>query len=256
MAANAKDMFWIASASYERTGTATFRGMYQLADQSMQRESWIRTYIKSRGNLGALYPLNTTEDGMKEGDSPSLLHVLPIGLSDPESPQQGGWGGRYAREETGASSGNVYSSRYQKDTLNGVTDRKLSVARWRPAYQSDFAARAEWLEQSYAEANHPPRARVNGAIIRNVRSGDTIGLDASPSSDPDGDSLSFNWWVYQEASQYQGSVPISHSTAKVASLKVPGVSSQQNLHVILEVKDDGSPALTRYQRVVVTVNPR
>ncbi|HEX2526957.1 MAG TPA: REJ domain-containing protein, partial [Geminicoccus sp.] len=150
---------------------------------------------------------------------------------------------------------NIYTSQFAKDTLNGVTDRKLSVARWRPAYQSDFAARAEWLEQSYAEANHPPDARIVGANSRTVRSGDTVTLDAGPSSDPDGDSLSFKWWVYKEASSYSGNVTISSNTNRKASLKVPGVSSQKDLHVILEVKDSGSPSSTRYQRVVLTMNP-
>ena len=256
MAANAKDMFWIVSASYERTGTATFRGMYQLGDQSMQKESWIRTYIKSRGSLGALYPLNTTEDGMKEGDSPSLLHVLPTGLADPEWPKSGGWGGRYTKEpDYYKISKNIYTSEFAKDTLGSVTDRKASVARWRPAYQSDFAARAEWLEQSYAEANHPPEARINGATFRTVRSGATVTLDASPSFDPDGDGLSYKWWVYKEASQYQGSVAIANNGNRTASLKAPTVASTQDLHVILEVKDSGSPPSTRYQRVVLTLTP-
>jgi hypothetical protein len=257
MAANAKDMFWIASASYERTGTATFRGMYQLGDQSMQKESWIRTYIKSRGNLGALYPLNTTEDGMKEGDSPSLLHVLPIGLGDPSVPKNGGWGGRYMKESAYYNniSKNIYTSQFAKDTLNGVTDRKLSVARWRPAYQSDFAARAEWLEQSYAEANHPPDARIVGANSRTVRSGDTVTLDAGPSSDPDGDSLSFKWWVYKEAGTYPGNLSITNNGSRLATLKVPVVNSSYRISIVLEVKDNGSPSSTRYQRVVLTLNP-
>jgi hypothetical protein len=33
------------------------------------------------------------------------------------------------------------------------------------------------------------------------------------------------------------------------------VLRQGTLHIILAVTDNGTPALTRYQRVIVTVNP-
>jgi hypothetical protein len=256
IAANAKDMFWIISASYEGTGTATFRGMYQLGDQSMQKEPWIVANIKNRGSLGALYPLNTTEDGMKEGDTPSLLHVLPIGLSDPSLPHQGGWGGRYSKEAIdGTAPENIYTSRYQKDTLNGLVDRKASVARWRPAYQADFAARASWLELAYADANHPPEAHIAGANRRTLRSGETMVLDARPSIDPDGDALAYRWWVYKENNPRAPDLIIANDRSAVATLTAPPVSSAQTLNVILEVRDSGSPSLTRYQRVTLTIAP-
>jgi hypothetical protein len=256
IAANAKDLFWIVSASYEGTGTATFRGMYQLGDQSMQKAAWITANIRSRGSLGAIYPLNTNQDGMKEGDSPSLLHVLPTGLSDPDLPKGGGWGGRYAKESANANiSKNIYTSQYEKDTLLGVTDRKATVARWRPAFQADFAARAAWLELSYAAANHPPDAKMALPDRVTVRSGARVVLDATPSFDPDGDALSYKWWVYREASTYKASVSIASNASRVASLKAPTVTSNQTIYVILEVKDNGSPSSTRYQRVTLTVTP-
>jgi hypothetical protein len=198
LADNAKDMFWIVSDGYEGTRTATFRGMYLLGDTSMQRSSWINDNIKNKGNLGALYPLNTTEDGMKEGDTPTLLHLLPTGLGIPTQPSRGGWGGRYANEpEYAAISTNIYTSRYQKDELGGIVDRRASVARWRPAYQSDFAARANWLVSAYADANHPPEARIDGGTTRTLRSGDLVSLDASSSDDPDGHDLTYRWWIYR-----------------------------------------------------------
>ena len=41
----------------------------------------------------------------------------------------------------------------------------------------------------------------------------------------------------------------------VASFVAPKVSTPETIHVILAVTDNGTPALTRYQRVVVTVVP-
>lgn len=41
----------------------------------------------------------------------------------------------------------------------------------------------------------------------------------------------------------------------VASFTAPEVSRPEELHIILEVTDSGTPALTRYQRVIVNVLP-
>ena len=255
MAENAKDMFWIASIQHEAGKSGTYRGMYLDGDNSMQDAAWLRANILNHGNLGQFYPLNTTERGLKEGDSPSLLHILPVGLGDPELPRLGSWGGRYTKEARYYKvSKNLYTSELQQDTVGGVTSRRLSVARWRIAYQRDFAARAMWLDTSYADANHPPRANVPSDAVT-VRSGDKVYLDGSKSSDPDGDPLRFKWWIYGEAGSYAGSVPIDGDTDAQASLMAPAVSSPKTLHVILEVTDDAAMPMTRYQRIVVTVQP-
>ncbi len=254
--ANAKDMFWIASIEHDGSKTATFRGMYMLGDNSMQSESWTQANITSRGNLGRMYPLNTTENGLKEGDTPSLLHILPIGLGTPGLPKAGGWGGRYTKEsDYYRISQNLYTSKYQLDQVGDVSSRRLSVARWRKAFQADFAARAKWLISSYGSANHPPDARITGASALTVPSGQTVPLDATPSTDPDGNGLSYHWWVYREAGSHTGSMTIENDRVAVTSLVAPQVTSTKTVHVILEVTDSGSPALTRYQRLVLTVNP-
>ena len=40
------------------------------------------------------------------------------------------------------------------------------------------------------------------------------------------------------------------------SVVPPNAAPGQTIHLILEVTDDGTPALTRYQRVIVTVSAR
>ena len=255
MKTNAKDMFWIASVMYEHVRSATFRGMYLEGDHSQQSAGWLSANILNHGNLGPQYPLNTTERGLKEGDSPSLLHILPVGLHDPEAPYMGGWGGRYTKETPSYRiSKNLYTSQFQLDTVDGITSRQMSVARWRDAFQRDFVARAKWLDTSYGAANHPPEAVVASNTIT-ASSGDTVTLDASRSSDPDGDALSYKWWIYNEMSSYDGDVTIADSSSAKASLKMPEVSSKKSIHVILEVTDKATDKMTRYQRVVVTVNP-
>ncbi len=53
---------------------------------------------------------------------------------------------------------------------------------------------------------------------------------------------------------YPGQVTYSNPTALATSVQVPtDATAGQTIHVILEATDNGMPALTRYQRMVVTV---
>ena len=250
----AKKLFWIASEEHDGSRTGTFRGMYLTGDRSMQDADWCKANINAWGALGAMYPLNTTEKAMKEGDTPSLLHLLPIGLNDPLRPEQGGWGGRYVKEGYHGMSA-MFTSDDELDELGGTADRRHSVARWRLAFQSDLAARMRWTETSYANANHPPNASLVGASRRTVASGGQLTLDARTSSDPDRDALRYRWWIYEEAGTPGVVGTFSSSTAALTTLTAPSVSRTSTMHVILEVTDSGTPALTRYRRAIVTVTP-
>ena len=43
--------------------------------------------------------------------------------------------------------------------------------------------------------------------------------------------------------------------SKLASFIAPKVQKPETIHIILAVTDNGTPALTRYKRVVVSVMP-
>jgi hypothetical protein len=112
----------------------------------------------------------------------------------------------------------------------------------------------EWCVKDYAHANHPPVVKVAGESRRAVRAGESIELDASSSSDADGQRLRYEWIVYPEASGYRGPAPeAANATSARATLTVPREAAGQSIHVIAEGTDDGSPPLTRYARVVLDV---
>jgi hypothetical protein len=227
--------------------------MFLGGDESLTSRMWIDAHVRhSHGPLGAFYPPETwtgpnPHGALKEGDTPSWFYYLRNGLNVPSEPSYGGWGGRYSRN------GTYYQD--AQDTVGGETSGPATVWRWRPAYQNGFQARMDWCVREYAEANHSPVAAVRGDRSPDVlrvspAPGEVIDLDASGSTDPDGDQLTYRWWVYPEAGTYEGKVTIAHPEAPQASLHVPRDAAGRTIHVILEVQDHGSPSLTSYRRLV------
>ena len=61
------------------------------------------------------------------------------------------------------------------------------IWRWAETFQNDLAARADWCVKDFGGANHPPRAKVVGAMDRSVKPGRKVTLSTEGSTDPDGD---------------------------------------------------------------------
>jgi hypothetical protein len=132
----------------------------------------------------------------------------------------------------------------------------VTLWRWREAIQNDFAARMLWTTRPPAEANHAPVVRLGHACELHLRGGDWVTLDASASTDPDGDSLSFLWFVYPEAGTLKTSLSVGTENLARVRFQVPEVDASATAHVIVQVTDKGAPALTRYQRVILHIEPR
>jgi len=214
----------------------------------------VRDVLTGHGPLGALYPTNTTH-WAKEGDSMTFLYLAPTGMNDPEQPGWGSWAGRYGLNTN--YSGRPYFWANQFDAWNGATNRDNTLRRWAAHLQNDFKARLDWCVSDFAHANHPPVARVKGGLRRTAKPGETVTLDASESSDPDGRPLRFEWVYYPGAGTYRGEpVIIADAASARAGFTAPRVDGEQTVHVVLMVTDEGAPPLTRYQRVIVTVKPQ
>lgn len=148
------------------------------------------------------------------------------------------------------------------DEVKGVdslfhTSNKATLWRWREAFQNDFAARMDWTIKPYKEANHPPKAALKHANAIKAKTGEKVTLSAEGSEDPDGNELTYQWIYYPEPGSYNQKDPlgINNWQAKSTFFIAPEVEKPETIHIILAVTDKGMPALTRYQRVIVTVYP-
>ncbi|MCK0190295.1 DUF1593 domain-containing protein [Arenibacter sp. F20364] len=276
------ELFYIASPGFNAGGGyhhATWSGISgdffharcDGANFNIVSNEWLDQNIRSKGPLGAEYPM---WEYLMEGDTPSFLPLINNGLNYPEHPEWGGWGGRYE----------FYTPRMQKwflhpesrpffsdaeDEVMGIDSRWHSgnhetIWRWREEFQNDFAARMDWSIKEYDKANHPPIAKLAHGKNLVAKKGDKIILSAVGSSDPDGDALSYHWFFYEEAGTFSVASARSGQPLEIenfdqpeASFTVPtkrvGGSGTGTMHVILKVTDHGSPRLTRYQRVIISI---
>lgn len=268
-------------------GAATWTGMNMVeegADNSEISTAWITEHIQQgHGPLGAKYP--DVSYGM-EGDTPSFLGLIPNGLNVPEHPEYGGWGGRYRlaipaladMDPQGFNGGvpilpevrpiwtntvdslrpfvpSAYGRAYAHAS-RVVGGFRTTIWRWRKDVQADFAARMLWATRDVAHANHPPVAMLGMPDHLRARSGAWLALSARGSHDPDGDAISTLWFNYAEAGDLPREIAIDNAdNGETVHVRLPVVTSAVQVQFILQVRDHGTPALSRYRRVYVTIEP-
>lgn len=265
-------LFWIASIhGFTQYSLGTWSGISSQqpgADSASVSKGWLDANIRGKGPLGAVYPLPSY---IMEGDTPSFLHLLPNGLGAPERPDWGGWGGRYDKLSNGLG---LWTTTI--DTMRGIDGKiysspQATIWRWRSAFQNDFAARMLWsITPRFSLANHAPSARLNGKngiepVEIRTCPGVKVSLSAKGSRDADGNTVSFRWWQYREASGlFAPSAELSADTGEEISVTVGGTARVDQftpprsypIHIILEVKDNGVPELTSYHRAIISVPGR
>jgi hypothetical protein len=278
------ELFYITSPGFNERGAyhhATwsgisgdyFHGRFAGADFTLVTNEWLDLNIRRKGPLGAEYP---RWEYLMEGDTPSFFNLINNGLSRPDHPDWGGWGGRYELNLPKIEKWHLQPETRPiwtdaEDEVLGVdgrwhTDNHATIWRWRPAYQNDFAARMDWTIKPYAEANHPPVPKLGHPAELTAKPGERVNLSAEGTIDPDGDAVSYEWFYYNEAGTYPLSSARSGQPLTVkdfdqpkAWFTVPGSRTMPSgtgaMHIILAVTDHGTPRLTRYQRVIVTVRP-
>jgi hypothetical protein len=286
MRKNFPDLFYIVSpGGYETSTWGAITAPAPGLNNEVISNKWLAQNIQQgHGPLGAVYP--DIGYGM-EGDTPSWLSLIPNGLSQPEHPDQGGWGGRYElyRPEfstlntKGFTGGvpvedepraiwtnavdkyvpyvyNEFGRAVRIDTVT-IENNRATLWRWREDFQNDFAARMDWCTKSYKEANHPPVPALGQPEKISVKSGEIFSLDASGTTDPDGDNLSYLWFQYPELGTYKKLIKFLWAENLYKTfVRAPEVEKEETAIFILKVTDKGKPPLSRYKRVEVKILPK
>ncbi len=196
----------------------------------------------------------------KEGDTPTWMHLLENGINIVGSPELGSWSGRYTQ-----TSGQKFWKCQELDNWKGSTKRDNTLIRWGDNTSqstdiiNDFKVRWQWAIQSnVANANHHPIPVVNGdsglaPIRQSVVSGQKIKLNASGSSDPDGNALSYQWVIYNEISL--PGATLTASTGIETEITIPENDTEElgYVHAYVRITDNGAIPLTRYKRVIFEV---
>jgi hypothetical protein len=174
------------------------------------------------------------------------------------------------------------------------TSDQATIWRWRTAFQHDFAARMDWTIKDPAQANHNPEVVVNGVGGKApVRLDATVNvpltLDASATRDPDNQTLEYSWFFYAEAgtgipgqpvfagglaaiggggTTGEGGIPSGPEggprepapRVTIQNASTPRVTvvprTAGTAHIVLAVEDEGSPRLTSYRRVILTIKAK
>jgi hypothetical protein len=202
-------------------------GLSGLTAQELKAKGyWVWTPVQEKGSW------------ISEGDSSTFMNLLANGLRAYEDATYGGWGGR---------KGNDSDARGKKPP-------DYATARWFELAQLDFAARLQWsVTPKFGGANHAPKVSMDGGLNVTAVAGDTVPLKAA-ATDPDGNELTVRWQQYKDAGTYPGAVTFSKAKSLAPSIQVPADAKPgQTIHLLLQVTDNGTPALTSFQRVIVTI---
>jgi hypothetical protein len=222
-----------------------------------------------------------------EGDTPTFLNLLDNGLRAYENRHWSGWGGSSRSSNvpalgiggaqiTPASPGDpgvAIGLARGGSTANEKSKTRTAPAgpaaegpglqqipatnaaanvRFFAAAQNDFATRLKWsVTPKFSDANHEPKVRIKGPSEISVRPGSKVRLEGEV-SDPDHNAVKVTWWHDNVAGTYAGVVHFSDQAALSTTFCVPDDAQPgHTIHIILEATDNGTPPLTRYQRVIV-----
>jgi len=199
------------------TRTGGYRGMYRGGATHLTGRAWVTAQVHGRGALGDAYPCYDGGDpfgatlgpvvGIKEGDTPSVLGLVPNGLHHPEALSWGGWGGRL--RQTAAQR---WTCAVDEPEPGDPLPEASSVRRWRAAFQADFASRLRRCIEPPGAVPLVPALTIAGPLIRTVAPGEQVELHCSGAEH-------VTWQAYGACSDWRAKMQAQRARLR---LTVPG----------------------------------
>lgn len=185
----------------------------------------------------------TPGDFMAEGDSMTYIPLLGFGLRGIDNPQFNTLlGPMFNDGETAAPT---------IDIAHAGKALQTNVNPFLRAYQEDFAARAQWCAAEPSSCNHAP-------IIKQVspdtqaKPGEIINLSVL-ASDPDGNELSYLWWLDTQCSSCAKEEVWQANTPQACYTIPSKAQSGERFVLTLAVKDNAERPMTRYAQVEIDI---
>lgn len=205
------------------------------------------------GDLSKVKPAGMFKqfDFISEGDSPAFLNLMDTGLDNYRNPSFGGWGGRFVQSKENPLRYEDGEGAVDLNPETGKMDKNYPQTRWLEAMQLDFLARAEWCIKPYEAANHAPWITVKEGTQLWANAGEKITLHVSAQDKDKNNVVQFKAWPYVEAGNGKATTLLEGNMVRV---QIPSTAKKgDKYHVIVEGTDNGTPQLTRYRRVVISV---
>ena len=212
-------------------------------------------------------PIQEKGSWLGEGDSGTFMDMLGNGLNAYEADAPGGWGGRITGKDGAPDFSIAVLDSVAKDTnaknkVSSVTQltkllnknaKSTEYPDFFPAAELDFAARLKWsVTPKYSDANHPPVVKIEGPKVLVASPGEKIRINAVV-SDPDGDTVLIKWWQFITGTDNKIIDILNPASAQTDVLISKEATPGQTIYLIIEAKDNGTPAITRYQRVNIII---
>lgn len=181
-----------------------------------------------------------------EGDTFTFLNLIDNGLRAYEDDSFGGWGGVRRNISQSKDSDKAYGN------FTG-TPVQSSLPKILPDFtepvENGLAARLKWsVTARYADANHEPVIKGPSTISAIPGSKVTINCNVS---DPDKDKITLYWADFATGTYPQRVKIEQPNNAKITFTLPSDMKKGETIHLVLTAKDDGRPALTTYQRVII-----
>lgn len=185
-------------------------------------------------------PLSDLYERGDEGDTPAFLNQIStcLGLNDIFKPAQCGWGGAFSQ--------NADMPWYY------FLERPYLLFRYMKAANEDYLARLQWATKDPGDVTRNPVIAIDGdsgteILYREVEPGQSVRLEASvPHSRKRMDFL----WSHESCTGYAKPVTIKQWSKPEAVIELPVDLDDDEIHIVLQVQLDASPAVRSYRRVV------
>ncbi|MBE6121087.1 MAG: DUF1593 domain-containing protein [Erysipelotrichaceae bacterium] len=185
-------------------------------------------------------------DWIGEGDSATVVPLLPHGLRGPEDGRFGSIGGRLFNDgETPEKTYDRYSGKEGNENPFLMN------------FQHEWAQRADWCIRPYEECVHPPVVNCNCSDLR-VPAGSVVDLSAG-AYDPDGRQIRTLWDVYRSGCTYHGSgIPaVWNPLDQTTKFTVPADAQPGDFFVLVfSAQACAEHPITRYAEIGVTVTDK